>query len=272
MKLDHYRFHHVQVCCHAVCGSTSVSVSIWWTWKSDWTSAKALNVVCWVTGLQIVQAWWNGHTARAVVSEFKAVWVEHCGWPEVIVHDQGPEFVGSEFQNPAGAASVWTMPIDSQSPWHNGKTEKTGQLFKHQLRDMDGECHIEVIIEFEAAIVECCDARNRYCNRSGFSTHQRVFGSNLRLPGSLLTRHVLHKQQVWHVTGVNGETMSMLVTKLWYGVTISCRGGEVGKNQELWLLYRRRQLHSGFLCVLACLNVRASKCAKRQTLRGSAPS
>ena len=39
--------------------------------------------------------------------------------------------------------------------------------------------------EFEAAVAECCDARNRYCNRSGFSTHQRVFGSSLRLPGSL---------------------------------------------------------------------------------------
>ena len=37
------------------------------------------------------------------------------------MHDQGPEFMGSEFQNPAGAAGVLTMPIDSQSP---GKMEK----------------------------------------------------------------------------------------------------------------------------------------------------
>ena len=45
-------------------------------------------------------------------------------------------------------------------------------------------------------VAECCDARNRYCNRSGFSAHQRVFGSSLRLPGSLLSddpidRHLL---------------------------------------------------------------------------------
>ena len=36
-----------------------------------------------------------------------------------------------------------TMPIDSQSPWQNGKTERAGQSFKHQLWDLDEECHIE---------------------------------------------------------------------------------------------------------------------------------
>ena len=34
---------------------------------------KAIDVVCWGTGLQIVQSLWNGHTAHAVMSEFKAV-------------------------------------------------------------------------------------------------------------------------------------------------------------------------------------------------------
>ena len=83
----------------------------------DGTSAKALNVVFWGTGLQIIQALWNGCTAHALMSEFKAVGVKHYGWPEIQVHEQGPEFMRSEFQNPAGAAGVLTMPIDSQSPW-----------------------------------------------------------------------------------------------------------------------------------------------------------
>ena len=59
---------------------------------------------------------------------------------------------------------------------------------------MDEECHIEGETEFEAAVAECCDARNRYCNRSGFSAHQRVFGSNLRLPGSLLSDDPIDRQ------------------------------------------------------------------------------
>ena len=52
---------------------------------------------------------------------------------------------------------------------------------------MDEECHIEGKMEFEAAIPECCDARTRFCNRSGFSAHQPVFGSSLRLSDSLLS-------------------------------------------------------------------------------------
>ena len=124
----------------------------------------------------------------------KIAWVKHYGWPEIIVHDQGPEFMGNEFLNPAGAAGVLTMPIDSQSPWQNGKTERAGQSLKHQLWDLDEECHIEGETEFEAAVAECCDARNRYCNRSGFSAHQRVFGSSLRSPGSLLSDDPIDRQ------------------------------------------------------------------------------
>ena len=84
------------------------------------TSALAL-VVCWGTGLQIVQPLWTSYTAKTVMKEFKIAWVKHYGWLEIIVHDQGPAFMGNEFQNPAGAAGVLTMPIDSQSPWQNGK-------------------------------------------------------------------------------------------------------------------------------------------------------
>ena len=161
----------------------------------DGTCAKALNVVCWGTGLQIVQPLWTSYTAKTVTKEFKIAWVKHYGWPEIIVHDQGPEFMGNEFQNPAGAAGVLTMPIDSQSPWQSGKTERAGQSFKHQLWDLDEECHIEGETEFEAAAVaKCCDARNRYCNRLVFSAHQRVFGSSLRLLGSLLSDDPIDRQ------------------------------------------------------------------------------
>ena len=72
--------------------------------------------------------------------------------------------------------------------------QKAGQSFKHQLWDLDEECHIEGETEFEAAVAECCDARNRYCNRSGFSAHQRVFRSSLRLPGSLLSDDPIDRQ------------------------------------------------------------------------------
>ena len=194
-KHDLYRFHPVQECYHAVYVLTSVLALTWLTWKSEMEPpAKAVNVVCWGTGLQIVQPLWTNYTAKTVMKEFKIAWVKHYGWPEIIVHDQGPEFMGNEFQNPAGAAGVLTMPIDSQSPWQNGKTERAGLSFKHQLWDLDEECRFEGETEFEAAVAECCDARDRYCNRSGFSAHQRVFGSSLRLLGSLLSDDPIDRQ------------------------------------------------------------------------------
>ncbi len=148
---------------------------------------KALNVICWGTGLQIIHALWNGLSAAITADAFKHCWVKHYGYPETLVHDQGTEFMGRDFQNALAAAGVMTIPIDSQSPWQNGKTERAGDSFKQQLWNTDEEAHIEGRAEMEAAISECCDARNRYCNRSGFSAHQRVFGSSLRLPGSLLS-------------------------------------------------------------------------------------
>ena len=44
------------------------------------------------------------------------------------------------------------------------------------------------------AVAESCDARNCCCNRSGFSAHQRVFGSSLRLLGSLLSDDPIDRQ------------------------------------------------------------------------------
>ena len=163
-KHDLYRCHPVQECYHAAYVLTSALALIWLTWEvRDGTSAKALNVVCWSS--KLFSPLWTSYTAKTVMNEFKVAWVKHYGWPEIIVHDQGPEFMGSEFQNPVGAAGVLTMPLDSQSPWQNGKTERAGQSFKHQLWDLDEECHIEGETEFEAAVAECCDARSRYCNR-----------------------------------------------------------------------------------------------------------
>ena len=41
--------------------------------------------------------------------------------------------------------------------------------------------------EFKLALVSAVDSRNRHVNRSGYSAQQRVFGTALRLPGSLLS-------------------------------------------------------------------------------------
>ena len=49
----------------------------------DGTSAKALNVVCRGTGLQIVHPLWTSYTAKTVMKEFEIAWVKHYGWWEM---------------------------------------------------------------------------------------------------------------------------------------------------------------------------------------------
>ena len=67
------------------------------------------------------------------------------------------------------------------------KQKERDSRSNHQLWDLDEECHIEGETDLKPQWAECCDARNRFCNRSVLSAHQRVFGSSLRLPGSLLS-------------------------------------------------------------------------------------
>ena len=145
-----------------------------------------LNVVCWGTGYQMVIEM-PDKTSSGVKRAFANTWIKHCGWPELVVTDQGPEFIGHEFANYIGENGCLQHYIDSQSPWQQGRTERAGGSFKEDLRDVINECAIITKGDFDIALAQAVDARNRYVNRSGFSAHQRVFGSAIRLPGSLMS-------------------------------------------------------------------------------------
>ena len=180
------------------------------------------------------------------MKEFKVVRVKHYGWPEIIVHDQGPESMGNEFQNQVGAAGVLTMPIDSQSTWQNEKTERAGQSFKHQLWDLDEECHIEGETEFLK--LQWPSVVTRGTDIAIGQVFRRINVCLLRLPGSLLSDdppqirtqiftqqmkceqqlnercsnkilHVRYKPQDWHVTDLSREKTSMREIRPWCGAT-----------------------------------------------------
>ena len=71
---------------------------------------------------------------------------------------------------------------------HDNRDEPDAQeSLKEDLRDVIEECAIVTEAEYDIALTQALDARNRYANRSGYSAHQRVFGASLRLPGSLLS-------------------------------------------------------------------------------------
>ena len=91
-----------------------------------------LNVLCWGTGKMIVV-----HTTskKAVDTRrnFLQTWVKPFGYPELLVVDQGPEFVGEEFSTYLREQGVLVHFTDAQSPWQNGATEKAGGAFKELL-------------------------------------------------------------------------------------------------------------------------------------------
>ena len=126
-------------------------------------------------------------TSKSTREAFASIWIKHYGWPELLVTDQGPEFIGHEFTQYVGENGCIQHYIDSQSQWQQGRTERAGDSLKEDLRDVMEACAIVTEDEFDLALTTAIDARNRYVNRSGFSAHQRVFGSSIRLPGSLMS-------------------------------------------------------------------------------------
>ena len=54
------------------------------------------NMVCWGTGYQMACVI-PDKTSLTTRNAFASSWIKHYGWPELVVTDQGPEFVGHEF-------------------------------------------------------------------------------------------------------------------------------------------------------------------------------
>ena len=143
-----------------------------------------MNVACGGAGYQMCCVI-PDKTSESVRDAFSEHWIRHYSWPELLITDQGPEFVGHEFTTYIAQGGCLQHFIDSQSPWQQGRTGRAGGSLKEDLRDICEEAAIITDRDFDIALTGALDARSRFNNRSGYSAHQRVFGSNLRLPGCL---------------------------------------------------------------------------------------
>ena len=91
-----------------------------------------LNVVCWGTGCQQL-AILTGKSSKEVTEECARTWVKPYSLPEIVVTDQGTEFVGLEFITFLCDRTIVHHFIDAQSPWQQGRTERAGGLAKEQI-------------------------------------------------------------------------------------------------------------------------------------------
>ena len=136
-----------------------------------------LNCLCWGTGFQMACII-TDEQSPTVRNAFADTWVKHYGWPQLLITDQGTEFTGRAFADYVGQYGCLHHFIDSQSPWQQGRTERAGAHLKECMRDVVEELGLVTDEDFELCLAQSLDAKNRYVNRSGFSAHQRVFGSS----------------------------------------------------------------------------------------------
>ena len=125
--------------------------------------------------------------ARAITvrQALSRAWIAPFGVPEVLICDQGPEFVGEqfvEFMSQMGTAIHYT---DGSTPWKNGRAERAVGTVKNKLKVVLQETSATEE-ELDLVVAQVVSAHNSLYDRHGFSPDQRLFGRSLRLPGSLL--------------------------------------------------------------------------------------
>jgi len=171
-----YRFNHV------------VGIDLLEMKDPDGVRCFFFNIICWGTSLQQVKIVTgdNAKTAENVWITFVDAWVRSYGLPDGLVLDPGKEF-GGYFTDMAQAYGITILPTDRESPWQNGKTERAGGLWKRHVKIAARKCTPLTRTEFLMLGDLCVAQRNRFYNRSGYSPMQRVFGTNQRLPYSILS-------------------------------------------------------------------------------------
>ena len=151
-----------------------------------------LNMLCWGTNFQQV-ALLPDSSARETAKALIQCWFGHYGPPKMLICDQGTEFTGKEFSMLVSDYAVVLHYTDTASPWQNSRTERAGGIFKSRLAKVCLETSVISEEDLQLAIVETTNAHNQYYNRSGYSPYQRVFGTSMRVPASLLSDDVIDR-------------------------------------------------------------------------------
>ena len=142
-----------------------------------------LNIIDWGSCYQMLEPL-DSKSSAAAWSAFQRSWMRTFGVPQIIVCDQGREFLGS-FAEKLMQMGCAHKTIGARAPWQQGRTERHGGLAKLvflKLREEDPPSNLE---EWKACIYAVEAAKNRMYHKSGFSPAQRQLGENVRLPGTL---------------------------------------------------------------------------------------
>ena len=131
--------------------------------------------------------WLKNKKPEEIVKGIMTKWIPVYGVPKKILIDNGREFQNEKVRRLTDALDIEVLTIAGESPFSNGRCERTVGLIKDGLKKMeeDGEC-----VRREMTLNWILLARNTLQMVGGYSPHQLVFGRNPDF--SRLTREVSH--------------------------------------------------------------------------------
>ncbi|CAE7879428.1 Kcnh5, partial [Symbiodinium microadriaticum] len=176
------------------------------TWNGEGTD-RYLNAICLGTNFQLVEKV-RSKQPGAIWAALARGWARILGFPQIILLDQGTEFLG-EFRQNAHDMGVLVHCIGARAPYQNGCCERHGALFKTMLQKALWSCPPTSSEDLKMLLREVESAKNRLSDRSGFSPAQRMLGETPRTTGELLADEMVDVV----LKGVSGEMEKRLQAK-----------------------------------------------------------
>ena len=122
---------------------------------------------------------------QEVWAAFSRSWGRLLGWPQVLIADQGTEFLG-DFKGKCSDLGIILHTLGARAPHQQGRTERHGALFKATFQKAVWDCPPQDHHEWRLLLRETEAAKNKSFNRSGFSPIQRMMGHSPRANGEVM--------------------------------------------------------------------------------------
>ena len=125
--------------------------------------------------------------SSAEVTKFlSTMWLPLLGAPQILVADQGREFISREFEEWCGMHSIYLHHIGVQCPWQNGIAERSGATLKAIIGALVRTYSLGGADDMQRAVAEAAAAYNADVNEEGVSPLQAVTGRQPPAHGDVL--------------------------------------------------------------------------------------
>ena len=110
------------------------------------------------------------------------VWFAWAGFPKHVYVDPAGEFRSEEWLE--FLQSFNAKVFVTTGPWQRGRLERHGDIVKHMLERLDADNVLASESAFDAALLQCFQAKNALVRHDGYAPEQIVLDKSIRLPGS----------------------------------------------------------------------------------------